>query len=668
MPHNTLTHWLKAEAETPTEIRIQGCSEGFELEAEAAPVQAGDKPKPRKFNMTAYTGGAMSVGFGYPVVVDLAGASVPRQDVPILRQHDAERIVGHTTAIEVTAQRIKASGVMSGTGEAAAEVQSLAANGFPWQASIGARVQQMEFVDRGQTVKVNGQNFNGPINVARKTVLGEISFVPMGADSATSATVTATATTQGKPVTQPTPVADATATQTVQAAQQAPTTPQPAFDPTAYRGAVAAEMTRVSSIQAAATKYNVAGDVLAKAITDGTSADAFELAALRAARGNVQIITGAGKPAVDAAVIEAAVAQHGKLENIEKHYGEKTLQAAHDAFKGRISLKQLFLTAARAGGYAGDSFFTTGGEIRSVIQAAFGGGDIAGILSNTANKFLLQGYMNVDSVWSRVSSRGTASDFKQMTRYRMTGSFVYEEVPPGGEIEHGTIGEESFTNQVKTYGAMFAVTRTDIINDDLGALTAVPMKIGRGAGLKLNKVFWTAFLDNSTFFASGNNNYISGATTPLTSAGLLQGVEKFRKQTDPDGEPLGVEPRILLVPPELEVAAQELYTSTNNNTGGSSTSDKVPNRNFFAGKYRPEVTPYLSNTGYTGYSATAWYLLADPMDESVIEVAFLNGQESPTVETADADFNVLGVQMRGYHDFGVAKQSTRGGVKSKGAA
>ena len=49
--------------------------------------------------------------------------------------------------------------------------------------------------------------------------------------------------------------------------------------------------------------------------------------------------------------------------------------------------------------------------------------------------------------------------------------------------------------------------------------------------------------------------------------------------------------------------------------------------------------------------------------------AFRNtGQERPTVESADADFNVLGIQMRGYHDFGVAKQDFRRGVKLKGEA
>ena len=55
------------------------------------------------------------------------------------------------------------------------------------------------------------------------------------------------------------------------------------------------------------------------------------------------------------------------------------------------------------------------------------------------------------------------------------------------------------------------------------------------------------------------------------------------------------------------------------------------------------------------------------MTLSTIEVAFLNGVETPTVETADADFNLLGIQMRGFHDFGVSKQEFRGGVKMAGA-
>jgi hypothetical protein len=49
-------------------------------------------------------------------------------------------------------------------------------------------------------------------------------------------------------------------------------------------------------------------------------------------------------------------------------------------------------------------------------------------------------------------------------------------------------------------------------------------------------------------------------------------------------------------------------------------------------------------------------------------VSFLNGQEQPTVESADADFDTLGVDFRGYHDFGCDQSEYLAGVKSKGAA
>jgi hypothetical protein len=51
----------------------------------------------------------------------------------------------------------------------------------------------------------------------------------------------------------------------------------------------------------------------------------------------------------------------------------------------------------------------------------------------------------------------------------------------------------------------------------------------------------------------------------------------------------------------------------------------------------------------------------------VIEVVFVNGKDTPTVETAEADFNQLGIGMRGYIDFGVNLYEFRGGVRSAGS-
>ena len=53
---------------------------------------------------------------------------------------------------------------------------------------------------------------------------------------------------------------------------------------------------------------------------------------------------------------------------------------------------------------------------------------------------------------------------------------------------------------------MLGLTRQDIINDDLGALNDVPFMFRRAAANSFNDVFWTAFLDDTTFFATGNSN------------------------------------------------------------------------------------------------------------------------------------------------------------------
>ncbi|MBX3451015.1 MAG: hypothetical protein KF777_15730 [Planctomycetaceae bacterium] len=48
-------------------------------------------------------------------------------------------------------------------------------------------------------------------------------------------------------------------------------------------------------------------------------------------------------------------------------------------------------------------------------------------------------------------------------------------------------------------------------------------------------------------------------------------------------------------------------------------------------------------------------------------MSFLKGVETPTVESTNADFNTLGIQFRGYHDFGCDIAEYLAGVHSKGA-
>jgi hypothetical protein len=166
---------------------------------QAAEADTGDKPSPKKFSMLAYTGGPMQVGnYGPPVVIDLAGMTA-KAPVPILRDHELGRVVGHADEVEVGDSSLKVAGIVSGAGPDAAEVVASAGNGFPWRASVGARPDKLEFVGEGVSTKVNGRTLTGPLYVARKSTLGEVSFVALGADRKATAKVAASAQTQETP-------------------------------------------------------------------------------------------------------------------------------------------------------------------------------------------------------------------------------------------------------------------------------------------------------------------------------------------------------------------------------------------------------------------------------------------------------------------------------------
>jgi hypothetical protein len=266
-------------------------------------------------------------------------------------------------------------------------------------------------------------------------------------------------------------------------------------------------------------------------------------------------------------------------------------------------------------------------------------------------------------LFARVDSN---SDFKQHKRYRLIGNGEFELVPPGGEIKHFSLQEQDYTSQLDTYGSMIALTRQMIINDDLSAFAQLPRIIGRQSAIRLEKSVYELLLSNpSSFFSTGNGNFDDGADSVLNLAGLTAADAMFMAQTDPNGDPVMIVPQVLLVPTPLKTTAKQLVSSIELNQTPASNA-AAPSGNPFSGSFTPAATPWLDAGVLTGGSDTAWYLLAGPSDVSIMEVAFLNGQQNPTIESGDTDFNTLGMQWRAYHDFGVAMLDHRAGVKFAG--
>lgn len=673
------------------------------VEITAASTDENQKPMPAKFSSVFYTGGPLSIaGWDLPVVVDLAGLTVGKVLVANL-DHDPTKRVGNFNVINDGKQLI-AHGTATAATAARDEVINSARDGYQWQSSLEVSPSKMEELAKGKTVEVNGQQITGPMYVTRKGTLKGFGFVSHGADDNTTASIAASAASSNRKGNNMDPKfkawieamgfdADTLTADQLSGLEanykgkSSPSKKATSDNPFEARKIEAKRIEAMRSYADGVIEQRNSNEVeileiekmYDHAVKAGMTAQEFKLELLEATLPQAHVprfnVHSRGGQRVNNRVIEAAICQHGRLDGYEDGFDDQTLQLAHDQFKGRIGLKQTFLIAAQDRGYNANNSFEMNIEVqraafgmfqnRQINASGFSTLDISSILSNVANKFLRVGWEAVDMTPLRISAIRSVNDFKTITTVSLTGDLQFDKVGSSGEIKHGTLGDEVYTNKAETYARMLAITRQDFINDDLGALTTVPRRLGRGAGLKLNDIFWTKFLNNSAFFTAGRNNVNTGVAD-MTVGGLEATETIFMSQTDPDGKPSGIMAQLLVVPTPLKVGANTLMKSERLITGATSVTRG--DANPYAGRFRVESSPYMSNTAYTGNSAAAWYMLADPNEMPVIEIAALFGRVEPVVETADADFNVLGVQMRGYSDVGVELQEYRGGVRADGGA
>ena len=246
----------------------------------------------------------------------------------------------------------------------------------------------------------------------------------------------------------------------------------------------------------------------------------------------------------------------------------------------------------------------------------------------------------------------------------MTPSFnhLHKSLAKPTNNSNNATGSEGFLETCR-----IALTRHMMINDDLGAFLQIPRAIGRMSALALEEVVFTLLLSNpNSFFSTDNKNYFEGAETALDIDSLTVAERMFLDRVDKQGKPILVQPAILLVPTALKVTAEQLFKELPLNQVPANNKAK-PVNNPHAGKFRPVCSPYLSVTSINGNSTTAWYLLAEPSDVAALEIAYLRGKRVPTIESGETDFNTLGMQWRGFFDFGCSMQDPRAAVKSKGA-
>ncbi len=232
----------------------------------------------------------------------------------------------------------------------------------------------------------------------------------------------------------------------------------------------------------------------------------------------------------------------------------------------------------------------------------------------------------------------------------------FDKVGSGGEIKHGATEEEYEQLKLETEAMIVALTRQQIFNDDLHALTKIPRDMGALANRKIADNVYEHLMANGNmqdavalFHATHSNLNTSAA---FAAAKLKLAVTAFAKQTDKNNKPIGLSPKYLLVPPDIKNLAKEVVKSSTIIIAG--TAGSVTERGSYnaLGDEGIEVVSEarLSNSSFTNYSTTTWYMSADPKQADTVEVAFLNGRQQPTLETFKADPTTLGIIQRCFFD------------------
>ena len=601
-----------------------------EKDAEGKPVEGGNKA----MTINAYNGGLMNVGWGLPVGIELAGVTW-REDnaVPILclhDQHSIDAICGQAKKIKCDSSSIIVEAEFMPVSETAKKVHELAKAGFKFQASVGLTPSDVLYVDADTTATLNGAEVKGECYIVRAGVLNEVSIVPLGADGTTATNISA-ATQKGKEPIMATPEKKIEAEKpeiTVEAAQNA-------------------ERERVASVIKACKDH---ADIMAQAVKEGWTADRAELECLRAEKAETLKAERPAAPSIidlkaaapkDAKTVAAAACMGAAMgdEVLAKQFKGVDLDAAHDLGVNRLS------DVFAAFGYTyrpGDNASMT-----KAIKAAFSTADIPNVLSNVAHKFVLAGFGAVGEDWRKVSRAIPVTDFKAVKGVRLVMGGVLQPLAKGGELKHVSLSDESRDLAAATKGSIVGITREDLINDDLGVLSMIPERFGQMAARTINKDVFGAVSRTA-------GDYGANTSGALNVANLATAYQLALGITDSNGDYLGAMPNVILASPSNYLSALNIYQSEQV-TGTSSEKGK---NNVMRGLLAPITSQFLG-------SGTAYWLFNSAFP--LVDVAFLNGRTTPVVETAEADFNQLGIQMRCYFDYGAAAGELKAAVYSTGA-
>ena len=297
------------------------------------------------------------------------------------------------------------------------------------------------------------------------------------------------------------------------------------------------------------------------------------------------------------------------------------------------------------------------------------------LLGTSMNKRLLSDYLAWPSEWHKFSTIVGIKDFKQQDRIRLGAFGSLSTVAEDTAYTTLSLSDTRAIYTATKRGNLVQVTRETIINDDLYSIKQIPQKLAVAAAFTLAEFVYNLMApnfgniyDGRSLFDSVNhsntgvlvaNLNVANSGAALSSGALQTAVIAMRKQKNMASKPIGLKPRYLLVPPDLEFTAMTILKSAG--LPGGSNNDINP----MMGYAEPIIAPQLNSLTAGPTSTTVWIAVADPRVIDTLEVGFVGGQANPVLLIQDMplyglNFTQDTISYKVRHEYGGAIVDYRG--------
>ncbi|HSF80934.1 MAG TPA: hypothetical protein VLA49_06850 [Anaerolineales bacterium] len=216
---------------------------------------------------------------------------------------------------------------------------------------------------------------------------------------------------------------------------------------------------------------------------------------------------------------------------------------------------------------------------------------MAGMVANALNKAVVNVFQQYPRWWEPISQVMDFSSLQQVKWITLGGVGELPTVAEGAAYTEMTWDDQTETATFVKKGGYLGLTLEAIDKDDTRKLQAAPQALAQAAWLTLSKAVSGIFTDNAgvgptmsdsvALFNAAHNNL---NTTALSVTSWAAVRTAMRKQTElHSGERLGaiVAPKYLVVPPDLEITALQVLTSSHDYTYALANGTAAP-QNIFA--------------------------------------------------------------------------------------